>query len=136
MTNEDSRLYVRAEPDVAAAMRLVRKTAEAAGFGAVESCYLATVATELASNLWIHAGGGVFRVCMETEPPRLEITTTDNGPGIPDVDLALQEGFSTAGGLGCGLPGVQRIMDGLEIVCDAGGGTSVRTWKLKTNDPR
>ena len=67
---------------------------------------MATVASELAANLFIHAGGGVFEISNLTEPSGLELMTVDDGPGIADVELALDEGFSTAGSLGCGLPGV------------------------------
>jgi serine/threonine-protein kinase RsbT len=123
-------LYVHAEPDVAEAMRLTRHAAQRAGFSSIDVSYLATVATELASNLWIHAGGGVYSVQVDTALPGIEIQTTDNGPGIPDVAQALRDGYSTAGGLGCGLGGVKRLMDGLEIKSAPGGGTSVRAWKV------
>ncbi|MBN2232898.1 MAG: ATP-binding protein [Deltaproteobacteria bacterium] len=111
-------------------MRLVRQLAKSAGFNTTETSYLATVATELAANLWIHADGGVVHVRIDAALPGIEIATSDSGPGIADVTLALQDGYSTAGGLGCGLPGVQRLMDGLEIDSRAGNGTRIRTWKV------
>ncbi|MBK6999969.1 MAG: SpoIIE family protein phosphatase [Rhodoferax sp.] len=127
-------LYVHSEADVAAAMRLGRDWAQRAGFSGVETAYLATVATELASNLWIHAGGGVFSVLLRSDLPGIEIATCDQGPGIADIALALQDGYSTAGGLGCGLPSINRLMDGLEINGRIGGGTQVRAWKVKHPD--
>lgn len=90
---------------------------------------MATVASELAANLYIHAGGGVFEMINLTEPDGLEVMTVDDGPGIPDVEQALEEGFSTAGGLGCGLPGVKRLMDELLIAPRPGGGTIVKARK-------
>lgn len=128
-------LYVHSEADVAAAARLGRDWALRAGFSGVEISYLATVATELASNLWIHAGGGVFSVLQRLDLPGIEMHTSDQGPGIADVALALQDGYSTAGGLGCGLPGVNRLMDGLEIHNRPEGGTQVRTWKISSAMP-
>lgn len=127
---ESESLYVHTEADVPAAMRLGRVWAQRAGFAGVEQSYLATVATELASNLWIHAGGGMFTVNLYPDAPGLEMSTFDSGPGIPDVDLAMKEGYSTAGGLGCGLPGVKRLMDGLQIESQPGQGTRVRAWKV------
>lgn len=128
-------LYVHSEADVASAVRLGRVWAQRAGFSGVETSYLATVATELASNLWIHAGGGVFSVTLRLDLPGIEMTTCDQGPGISDITLALKDGYSTAGGLGCGLPGVNRLMDGLEINNRPGGGTQVRAWKRSSSAP-
>ena len=61
----------------------------------------------------------------------VEITATDDGPGIPDVGLAMQDGFSTSGGLGLGLPGVRRLMDEFEIHSTFGKGTRVKARKWK-----
>lgn len=122
-------LVVRTEADVPAAMRLAREVAQKHGFSQVAAMYIATAATELASNLWIHAGGGVLSVEWFPEPAGIELATKDNGPGIPDPALAMTEGYSTAGGLGCGLPGVGRLMDQVQIAPRPGGGTLVRAWK-------
>jgi serine/threonine-protein kinase RsbT len=125
------RLYVGTEPDVAEAMRQTRRLSETIGFSHVQVCYMATVATELASNLWIHAGGGVFEASALEEGRGIEILTVDHGPGIADIALAMQEGYSTVGGLGCGLPGAERLMDELQIESHPDSGTRVcaRKWK-------
>lgn len=128
---QSRRVLVREESDVADAMRQARTLAGSMGFGGTDVSYIATAATELASNLLIHAGGGVFEVRVTPEHALLELLTEDQGPGIPDIEAALQEGFSTAGGLGCGLPGIRRLMDGLEISSQPGSGTRVRSWKTK-----
>lgn len=130
----DQHLYIHAEPDIAAAMRMVRRGAEQTGFGPVDASYLTTAAAELASNLWLHAGGGVFSVWRDPLLPGIVIETRDSGPGIADIPLALEDGYSTAGGLGCGLPGVRRLMDGLEIDSRPGGGTHIRAWKVRRRD--
>lgn len=127
---EVAHMYIHAEADVRAATRLGRTLAQRAGFSEIESYYMATVATELASNLWIHAHGGMFSVEIQPELPGIEMRTSDSGPGIPDISLALQDGYSTVGGLGCGLPGVKRLMDGLEIESCAAEGTRIRAWKI------
>jgi len=129
--NLSRQVDINTESDVAEAMRLTRATAEAMGFTAAEYSYLATVATELASNLLIHAGGGSFEVRVADGSRRIELVTVDTGPGIPDIARALQDGYSTAGGLGCGLPGVKRLMDGIDILSTPGAGTQVRAWRTK-----
>lgn len=122
-------INISGESDIAEAARQARQIARNLGFTITGSHYVATVASELAANLYIHAGGGVFEMINLTEPAGLEVTTVDDGPGIPDVKQALEEGFSTAGGLGCGLPGVKRLMDELLIAPRPGGGTIVKARK-------
>lgn len=121
------RITINSESDIAEAARQARAIASRSGFSKSASYYMATVASELASNVFIHAGGGMFEI-SETGAG-LELTTVDDGPGIADIALALQEGYSTAGGLGCGLPGVQRLMDELTITPRSGGGTVVKARK-------
>lgn len=125
------RIIVTDESDIAEAARRARQMAERMGFDRVQTCYVATAASELAANLFVHAGGGIFEAHPVAAGSALEISTTDQGPGIPDIGLALQEGYSTAGGLGCGLPGVKRLMDDLEIASCPGGGTVVRARKWR-----
>lgn len=129
----DVHVYIHGESDVPAATRLVRQFAEGQGFDPVNVCYLATVASELASNLWIHAGGGVLSVVVDPAFSGIQISTSDTGPGIENIELAMQDGYSTAGGLGCGLPGVKRLMDAVEIDSHIGTGTVVRAWKKKSH---
>lgn len=122
-------LRVAGESDVGEAARQARLAAVALGFPTVQSYYIATAASELAANLFVHAGGGVLRLSCPAERPGLELLASDCGPGIADIDKALQDGFSTAGGLGCGLPGVQRLMDELEIDSRLGEGSVIRARK-------
>ncbi len=119
------------EPDIAEAVRCARHVAQALGFSTVNAYYVATAASELASNVFIHAGGGVFTVRTLANEAGVELVTHDQGPGIADLEQAMQEGFSTAGGLGCGLSGVKRLMDELEIDSRVGQGTQVRTRKWR-----
>jgi serine/threonine-protein kinase RsbT len=94
-----------------------------------------TAASELACNIYTFAGQGVMRWCVlnRSGSVGLELTFEDHGPGIPDVELALQPGYTTAKGMGMGLPGSKRLMDELEIHSTVGQGTTVvvRKWRKK-----
>ncbi|MBM2810087.1 MAG: putative anti-sigma regulatory factor, serine/threonine protein kinase [Chloroflexi bacterium] len=112
------------------ARREARRLATARGFApdAVEAVGLA--ASELASNLVRHATEGeiVLTGVDSVHGSGVQVESRDDGPGIPDVDSAMQDGFSTSGGLGSGLPGVRRLMDEFEI-SSAPNGTRVTTRK-------
>lgn len=122
---------VQRESDVAVAARFSRQLAADLGFSVPETHCIATAASELAANLWVHAGGGMLEIVNLAPLLGLELIATDQGPGIVDIGQAMQEGFSTAGGLGCGLPGVQRLMDELTIDSQPGEGTVVRARKWR-----
>jgi len=121
------------EYHVAHARQLATALAGELGFPPVLACYVATSVSELASNLVFHAAGGgtiTLRPIQRAGRVGIEIVSEDTGPGIPDVDSALQDGFSTNGGLGGGLPGVRRLMDEFHITSRVGAGTRVvaRKW--------
>jgi serine/threonine-protein kinase RsbT len=102
----------------------------------VSAAHVATAASELANNLWMHAAnGGHIGLALVHLPagPAIELRAEDRGPGIADVALAMTEGYSSAGGLGFGLPGVKRLMDDFTIDSAAGCGTQVvaRKWLNK-----
>lgn len=128
---------MNAEADVATASRSARTAAERLGFSRIAAYQIATAAAELASNLRLHAGGGRLRVTYGVlNAPKdtrlgLELCAIDRGPGIADLGLALRDGYSTAGGLGCGLPGVQRLMDTFAITSQLGQGTCVTAVKWR-----
>nr|WP_315392751.1 ATP-binding protein [uncultured Duganella sp.] len=126
------RMLVASELDVAEAARMAGRHAGGLGFATVAACYVATAASELAANLLIHAGEGTFELFLLSGPAQragLEMVATDSGPGIADIALARREGYSTAGGLGCGLSGVQRLMDEMDIRSAVGVGTVVKARK-------
>lgn len=121
------------ESDAVHAIGRVRVFCLDIGLSNANVAYVTTAAAELASNLWVHTDrGGRLSVRCRLENGRgcLELTAEDDGPGIADVGLALTEGYSTAGGLGCGLPGVARLMDSITIDSQLGSGTRVtaRKW--------
>jgi serine/threonine-protein kinase RsbT len=123
-------LVIANECDISQAVRNARNLAESLGFSKTESCYVATAASELAANMYFHAGGGVFYVHVTADLHGIELVATDHGPGIADVAQALLDGFSTTGSLGFGLPGAKRLMDEMEITTKIGCGTSItaRKW--------
>jgi len=103
------------------------------GFTQSDLTLVATAISELARNIVRYARRGeiVLRQAEDGGVPGIVIIARDEGPGIPDVNRAMEPGYSTAGGLGLGLPGVRRIMDKFEIVSEVGHGTVVTVTKWK-----
>jgi len=102
------------------------------GLSLVDQTKLVTAASELARNALVHGGGGTARVEVVTSgagKPGVRIDFTDDGPGIPDVDLALTDGWTTGDGLGLGLSGARRLVDEFELTSKPGRGTSVVVTK-------
>jgi serine/threonine-protein kinase RsbT len=119
------------QSDIELARREARLLARELLFGREDAEALALVVSELASNLVRHAVHGQIELTPRHGPrgTGLEITSRDQGPGIVDVQAALRDGFSTAGGLGCGLGGVQRLTDEFEVISGPSGTTVVcRKW--------
>lgn len=125
-------LAVHRETDVPQVVAAARQFCTAHGQSALMAAHVATAASELANNLWMHTthGGRVgLQALDETRRFGIELRASDTGPGIADIDLAMREGYSTGGGMGCGLPGVQRLMDEFELCSSLGHGTEVRARK-------
>lgn len=128
-------IEIKTESDIVVARRTVREAATQVGFSVTDVTRIVTAASELARNVFKYAGEGVmrWRSVESNSRPGLELQFVDHGPGIPDVDLALQEGYSTGAGLGMGLPGAKRLMDELEIQSAVGQGTTVTLKKWRKN---
>ena len=123
---------VTEEHHIARARRVASVLAEAIGFHPLMTACVVTSVSELAANLFLHATRGGTIALVPTErngETGIEVVAEDRGPGIPDVEMAMQEGFSTGDGMGCGLPGVRRLMDEMEIESTVGVGTRVVTRK-------
>ncbi len=122
---------IRTEGDIVLVRRTAREAAALAGFGPTDVTRIVTATSELARNIFKYAGGGVMRWRPINQGDRhgIELEFQDQGPGIADIQLALQEGYSTSGGLGMGLPGAKRLVDELEIRSAAGQGTVVTLKK-------
>jgi serine/threonine-protein kinase RsbT len=125
------RLSIGEQVDVAMARRAVRQLAPQGGLSDAAAHALSTAVSEIAQNMLIHATEGELVVCVIDEPGRrgLIVIGRDDGPGIPDADRAMQDGYSTGQGLGLGLPGARRLVDDFELVADAGRGTTVTMKK-------
>jgi serine/threonine-protein kinase RsbT len=118
---------IRTGEDIVGIRRLVREWAIASGFSLVDQTKLVTAASELARNALQHGGGGSVKIEMLNDGPRrgVRLEFTDEGPGISDVERAMQDGFSTGGGLGLGLGGARRLADDFKIETAPGRGTRV-----------
>ena len=118
---------IRGDPDVVRVRQAVRAHALALRFSLVDQTKLVTAASELARNTLEHGGGGTFRMEALEAPPRrgLRLVFEDQGPGIPNVELALRDGYTTGGGLGLGLGGSKRLVNEFEIDTAPGRGTRV-----------
>jgi serine/threonine-protein kinase RsbT len=123
------------ESHIITVRKSVREVATRLGFGLTDVTRIITAASELARNIYTYAGSGVmhWRVLDAGTNTGIELTFIDHGPGIANLDQVMQEGYSTSGGLGMGLPGSKRLMDEFEIHSTAGLGTTVtvKKWKKK-----
>lgn len=124
---------VKSDLDIVAARVEGRNLAREMGFGTIDQARIATAISELARNIVLYAQPGrvTIRVITTNEGRRgMEVVCEDQGPGIPDLELAQQDGYSTSGGLGMGLPGTKRLMDEFYIETDLNVGTkvTVRKW--------
>ena len=118
---------IRQESDIVLVRQRVRAHASELRFSLVDQTKLVTAASELARNALIHGGGGRARLEVLSAAGRrgLRVTFEDEGPGMRDVNEALRDGFSTAGGLGLGLGGARRLVNEFDIVSAPGQGTRV-----------
>ncbi|MBM7606698.1 anti-sigma regulatory factor [Metabacillus litoralis] len=119
------------EWDIVAARQLGRNVAKELGFGTVDQARITTAISELARNIYLYAGQGEMRIerINDLGKKGLKIVAIDNGPGISDIRKVMEDGFSTSGGLGAGLPGVKRLMDGFDITSTVGEGTNIQAVK-------
>ncbi|MCW6511565.1 anti-sigma regulatory factor [Lichenifustis flavocetrariae] len=122
------------EMDIAQIRIAARDMANQLGFSSAKAYRVATAVSELANNLHGHAlPGGTIRVTRVNRADQIgiEVVSQDSGPGIPDIALAMRDGYSTNRGLGGGLPGTRRLMDDFSIESQAGVGTRIvaRIWR-------
>jgi serine/threonine-protein kinase RsbT len=124
---------IKSDVDVVIARQEGRHLATELGFNTGDLTLIATAISEVARNIVNYAGRGeiILSVVEESDKKGISIVARDNGPGIPDITLAMQDGYSTSKGLGLGLPGAKRIVDEFEIASEVGKGTTVRMRKWK-----
>jgi len=124
---------VRSEQDMVAVRQLVRKLTQELKFSLVDQTKFVTAASELARNTFVYGGGGDMRweILVDGLRNGLRLTFEDRGPGIPDLDLAMKDGWTSGGGLGMGLPGARRLVSEFSIESTPGAGTRVSIGKWK-----
>jgi len=121
-----ARMRLLSARDVVTARELGRRKAQELGFGLAKQTRLATAISEIARNAVVHGGGGEMEIENVTNHRHiLRVTIRDQGPGIQDIDKAMQDGYSTTGTLGAGLPGARRLVDAFHIESIVGQGTTV-----------
>jgi serine/threonine-protein kinase RsbT len=132
MMDGETRVPIRSDVDIVAARRTGRSLAAELGFPSGELALIATAISEVARNIVLYARHGeiVFQRLEQNGRRGLFIEARDEGPGITNIELALQDGYSTGGSLGLGLPGARRMMDEFEVKSEVGKGTVVtmRKW--------
>ena len=126
-------LAIRTSTDVVMVRQSVRALAAQLGFSLVDQTKIVTAASELARNALEHGGGGTAKLEVVTQGIRngIRLTFEDKGPGIPDVKLAMTDGYTTGNGMGLGLSGSKRLVSELNVVTKVGEGTSVTATKWK-----
>lgn len=127
----DSFVEILTEWDIVEARQLGRNEAKKIGFGAVDQARITTAISELARNIYLYAHkGGILIEAIEMNGTKgIKIIAQDEGPGIEDIRLVMQDGYSTSQGLGAGLPGVRRLMDEFDIRTTVNQGTVVSIIK-------
>ena len=131
--SEERCVPVKTDLDIVSARMEGRNLARELGFGTIDQARIATAISELARNVILYAPEGkvTVRTILSDDAGRgIEVICEDSGPGIADVELVMQDGYSTGSGLGMGLPGTKRLMDEFKIETELGVGTkvTVRKW--------
>jgi len=130
---DELRIPVTADVDVVTARQRGREVAAQAGFSSGDQTVIAAAISEIARNILNYAKRGEVLLSVVTNGDRqgVIVVARDQGPGIPDVQRALEDGYSTSGGLGLGLPGARRLMDDFEVTSSLGKGTTVTMKKWR-----
>jgi serine/threonine-protein kinase RsbT len=122
---------IRTSDDIVAARKAGHQLALDLGFSLTDVTMIATAISEIARNITSYAGRGEVRVAIADREGRraLVVRAEDDGPGIADLDRAMEDGYTTGRGLGMGLPGARRLMDRLVVESALGRGTVIEMWK-------
>lgn len=133
MTPLQGEAPLRSEHDIVLARQQVRRLTQQLGFSLVDQTKMVTAASELARNAFIYGRGGTMHwEILERSPLKgLKLEFADQGPGIPNLDLALTDGWSSGTGLGMGLSGARRLVNDFEIDSQVGAGTRVTIVRWK-----
>lgn len=137
---QPERISITSDGDILQARRRARQLAGKAGFPALDLALIATIVSELAHNILQHAGSGeiLIKKVHLLNRAGVVVVARDTGPGIVDVTRALQDGFSTSGRMGLGLPIVKRVADEFKIVSRRNHGTTIiiKKWAHRNSASR
>ena len=132
---DEVRVVIADDADLVTARAEARAMAERLGFPRPDPTLIATAISEIARNIVVHVGRGeiVLQPLYEDSRYGLLVVAQDAGPGIKDIEAALDHGFASGKGLGLGLPGARRLMDEFEIASELGKGTTVtmKKWRIR-----
>lgn len=130
-SNESGSQKIDGDEDIVTARMTMRQTASDLGFGITDTTRIVTAVSELARNIYLYAGSGTMRwqSRRDGDQPLLEIEFDDDGPGIDDVEQALQSGQSSSEGMGQGLPGAKKLMDEFDLETSPDDGTTITIGK-------
>ncbi len=132
---DEIRVPITSDSDMVPARAEGRALATKLGFSRTDATLIATAISEIARNIVVHVGNGEILLEPMYEDGRygLLVVAQDTGPGIPDIEAALDHGFASGKGLGLGLPGARRLMDEFDIASEPGKGTTVtmKKWRIR-----
>ncbi len=132
------RVPITSDRDIITARQRGKELATRLGFSTIDLTLIATAISELSRNIVIYAKTGeiVMKPVRQAGRKGIQVVARDDGPGIPDIPRALEDGFSTSRSLGLGLPGVRRLMDSFDLVSKVNQGTTVTVakWIIPTGD--
>jgi serine/threonine-protein kinase RsbT len=125
--SDEVRIAISTDTDIITARQAGRTLASRVGCSTTDLTEVATAISEIARNIVTYAGRGEIVMCQVEQSHRrgIEIVASDDGPGIIDIERALEDGFTTGPGLGLGLPGARRLMDDFRVTSTPGKGTTV-----------
>jgi serine/threonine-protein kinase RsbT len=131
MAPNEARVPIARDGDIVTARMKGREVASRIGFSGTDLTIIATAISEIARNIRVYADRGemIFNLLAKESKRGIAIVACDSGPGIPDIDQAMRDGFSTGKSLGLGLPGAKRLMDEFEIASQVGQGTTITMKK-------
>jgi serine/threonine-protein kinase RsbT len=129
-----ARVVIRRDGDIVEARQKGRELAQQIGFAGSDLTLIATAISEIARNIVVYANQGEISLSIAEKNGRrgILVVAQDAGPGIPDIERAMRDGYSTGNSLGLGLPGARRLMDDFEIRSTVGQGTTVTMRKWRT----
>ena len=134
VVTREASFELKSDLDVVLARRGVRDWASELGLSMLDLTKVVTAASELARNAVVHGGGGMMNLQVVRQADRLGLRMTfrDHGPGIPRIELAMQDGYTTGRGMGMGLPGAKRLVNEFDLSSTPSEGTMVTIVRWKT----